>query len=332
MAKRDYYDVLGVSRTASSDQIRTAYRKLARKYHPDVNKAADAASKFKEATEAYEVISDADKRQKYDQFGHAGPGMPFGGQGAPGGGPGGGRAYTWNGQGGEGYGGPGGPGGVDFDDLFGRGGGGGGFSGMSLDDILASLGAGRRGKRGRATQQSAPQDMQHEVALDFLQAVRGTTVGLRLQSPDGRGGETINVKIPPGVSEGSKVRLRGKGSAGGDLYLITHIREHPYFRRDGADIYVDVPISMTEAALGAKVDVPTLDGTSTVTVPPGSSSGRNLRLRGKGIASAGAAGKGDQYVVLKVVVPKTISPKGVQLLKQFSEAEPFDPRAGVPWK
>jgi curved DNA-binding protein len=322
MAKRDYYDVLGVSKTASSDQIRTAYRKLARKYHPDVNKAADASAKFKEATEAYEVISDADKRQKYDQFGQAGPGMPFGGQS----GPGGGRTYTWKGRPDEGY---GEPGGVDFADLFGRGGGG-GFSGMSLDDILASLGAGRRGKRGRAGPQSEPQDMHHEVTLDFMQAVGGTTVGLRLQSPDGRGGETIDVKIPPGVSEGSKVRLRGKGSAGGDLYLITHIREHPYFRRDGADIYVDVPISMAEAALGAKVDVPTLDGTSTVTVPPGSSSGRNLRLRGKGVASS--AGKGDQYVVLKIVVPQALSPKGVQLLKQFSEAEPFDPRAGVPWK
>ncbi len=320
MDKRDYYDVLGVAKNASADHIRSAYRKLARKYHPDVNKAGDAASKFKEATEAYEVLSDSEKRAKYDQFGHAGPGMPFGAGQAPGGA----RTYTWTGRPGEGF---GGPGGVNFEEIFG---GGQGFAGMSLDEILESLGgAARRGRRGRGRPQ--PQDVEYEVTLDFMQAVQGATLSLRVQGANGQE-ETINVKIPAGVDEGSKVRVRGKGAAGGDLYLVTHIRTHPYFRREGGDIYVDLPIGITEAALGAKVDVPTLEGMTTLTVPPGSSSGRKLRLREKGIATAGSAARGDQYVVLKVVVPPSVSPKAGELLKEFDRAQPFDPRANVPWK
>lgn len=318
MAKRDYYDVLGVSKDASADQIRTAYRKLARKFHPDVNKASDAATKFKEATEAYEVLGDAQKRKMYDEYGFTGQGAPFGGAGPAGGQPG--RAYRWSGgQGGQG---------VQFnvEDIFG---GGQGFGGMNFEDLMEALGAGRRGgRRTRGVSQEPPSDIEYDLSLDFLEAARGTSVSLQLQGPGGE--QTLSVKIPPGVDEGSKIRLRGKGRAGGDLYIITHIREHPYFRRQGTDLLVDLPISITEAAIGAKVDVPTLEGTSTVAIPPGSSSGRKLRLREKGISSS--KGRGDLYVVLKVMVPPDVSEKGAELLRQFQATEKFDPRKDVPWK
>ncbi len=330
MAKRDFYDVLGVPRSASADQIKSAYRKLARKYHPDVNKAADASTKFKEATEAYEVLSDDEKRKLYDQFGHT----PPPGVGGPGGhrGPGGAQRYTWSG-------GQGGPGGqtINFEEMFG--GGGQGFGGMSFQDLMDALGGqmggqagGRRGgRRGRAAPQAQTQDIEYEVSLDFMQAIGGTVLPLQLQQPDGAT-ETISVKIPPGVGEGSKIRVRGKGGAGGDLYIITHIREHPYFRRESDDIYVEAPIGITECALGARVDVPTLDGMTTVTIPAGTSSGRKLRLRGKGVHRPGKTTPGDQYVTIKIVAPPSVSAKGAELLRQFDETDKYDPRENAPWK
>ena len=320
MAKRDYYEVLGLRRDATAAQVKSAYRKLARKYHPDVNKASDAADKFKEATHAYEVLSDAQKKQAYDQFGTDGPQGPFGGGGRPGG-----QAGNW-----------GGPGGAPFnvEEMFGRGGGG-GFSGMNLDDLMEALGAGRpRGRRARAAyeQQAPPRgaDLTHDLSLDFLEAVRGTTANLRLQSDSGEG-ETLSVRIPPGVREGQKIRLRGKGQNGGDLYIVVRIREHPYFRREGADIYVDLPVTITEAALGATVEVPTLEGPTQLKIPPGSGS-RTLRLRGLGVQGPEGSAKGDQYVVLKVAVPKTISEQGAKLLRQFQESDGRDPRKDAPWK
>jgi len=313
MAKRDYYEILGVSRSASADDIRASYRKLARKYHPDVNKAKDAEQKFREATEAYEVLSDPEKRKMYDQFGHAGP-QAAGGMGGPG------RVYT-----------NGGP--VDFDigDIFGRGTS--GFSSMGLDDILNALRGGGRARR-RAPQKGS--NVEYGITLDFMEAVRGTTATLKYLQP-GKSGqpETLTVKIPPGVGQRAKVRVREKGAIGpggaGDLYLIVHIRPHPYFRRDGNDIYVDVPISITEAALGAKVDVPTVDGMTTVTVPPGAGSGAKLRLKGRGIGKSGKD-KGDQYVQIRIVPPKSISNRGRELLGEFQQLEGEDVRAGVPWK
>ncbi len=328
MAKRDYYQVLGVSRDATEDQIRSAYRKLARKVHPDVNKSPGATEKFKEATEAYEVLSDAQKRRMYDQFGHVGPAAgDFGvGRGPDV------RTYTWTGTGGRGA-----P--VDFEEFFTGGGGGGGFAGMSLDDLLAALGGG--GRRGRVRE--APQrgqDMEYHLDLDLAQAFAGMTAALRARRSDASGretSETLHVKIPPGVREGSRIRVRGKGGHGpagaGDLYIVTHINPHPYFRTEGDDVYVDLPISLTEAALGAKVDVPTLEGMTTVTIPPGTASHRKLRLRGKGLGGTGGEkGRGDQYVVIRIVPPPTISSAGRELLMEFGKAEKFDPRADVPWR
>ncbi|HUS47621.1 MAG TPA: DnaJ C-terminal domain-containing protein [Phycisphaerae bacterium] len=316
MGNRDYYDVLGVSRNAGEAEIKSAYRRMARKYHPDVNKASDASDRFKEATEAYEVLIDPQKRKMYDQFGHARAGAAAG----PGA-----RTYTWTSTGAAPD--------FNFEDIFG--GFTSGFVGMGLDEILERLGGGpsrRSARRGPAPKGA---DLEYNLTLDFMAALRGTTAAIRLQSPDGES-ETINVKIPPGVHDGSKVRVRGKGNQGpggrGDLYIITAVRPHPYFRREGGDIYVDVPVSITEAALGAKVDVPTTDGMMTIKVPPGSAGSRKLRLRGKGAPSADGKTRGDQYVVLRIVPPEKISPRGADLLKQFDESEKFDPRANVPWK
>ena len=329
MAQKDYYEVLGVARNATDDQIKTAYRKLARKFHPDVNKAHDAADKFKEATAAYDVLSDAQKRAQYDQFGFAGPRAA--------GGPGGGQSYNWQGGGQGGQGMP-----FDFADIFG-GGGGSGFSGMGLDEILGSLrgggrGGARRGGRGRQAPPERGPDQEHPVTLDFMTAIKGGTTRLNVssQTPDGRTHrEALDVKIPAGVGEGSKIRLRGKGAEGsggaGDLYIVIHIAAHPYFRREGNDILVDVPVSLTEAALGAKVDVPTIDGMTTVVNPPGTSSSRRLRLRGKGVAGTSGE-RGDQYVGLQIVSPPAISPEGQELLRKFQAHEKFDPRGDVPWK
>ena len=321
MAKRDYYHVLGVDRGAGDAQVRSAYRKLARKYHPDVNKSPGAADRFKEATEAYEVLSDPQKRKMYDQFGHAGPGPGGFGPGGPGG-----RTYTWSSGGGDVP--------FDFEQMFG--GGGGGFAGMSLDDLLAALGGGRR---SRAHAASRGQDLEYVMNLDLPQAFAGTTAGIRLQhdgAPGQAAAETLQVKIPAGVHDGSRIRLRGKGAHGpagrGDLYIVTQIKPHPYFRTEGQDVYVDLPVSIAEAALGAKVDVPTLEGMTTVTIPPGTSSNRKLRLRGKGLGAASGEGRGDQYVVIRIVPPPAVSPAGQELLKEFEKREKFDPRAEVPWR
>lgn len=320
MAKRDYYNVLGVKRSATDVQIKAAYRKMARKFHPDVNKAPDASEKFKEATEAYEVLSDGKKRKLYDQFGHAGPGPNFTGAGRTG-------PYAR----------PGGrpQRGFNFNEFFGAGSS--PFMGMNLDDILESLRGRKSSRRSRSTrQQPVGADIKYDISLDFMQAVRGSTAMLHLQPTEiGQKEETIQVKIPSGVDEGSKVRVRGKGipspSGRGDLYIIIHVKDHPYFRRVAHDIYVDVPISIVEAAMGAKVDVPTIDGMMTVVIPPGTGGGKRLRLRGKGIAKPSKT-RGDQYVVIKVVPPQKISQRGKELLEEFEKIEDHDPRRSAPWK
>ncbi len=325
MAERDYYEVLGVGRSASQDEIKAAYRRLARKYHPDVSKAKDATEKFKEATAAYDVLSDPEKRKTFDQFGHVGPqGFPGQGRGGPRG-SGGPRGYTYSygpGQGAQEG---------NFEDVFSNS----PFAGMSLEELLGSLGGGfnRRGRRGKA-QAAAPQPempaAETEITLDFMEAVKGTTKMLQLQMPDGQT-ERIEVKIPPGVREGSKIRVRPKKGGFGELLITTRVREHPYFRREGHDIYIDVPVSVAEAALGAQVSVPTLDGTATVRVPALTSSGTRMRLRGKGVLDPKGSAHGDQYVVIKIVLPKTLSETGQKLVKELAESDPYDARKSVNW-
>jgi curved DNA-binding protein len=330
MPPRDYYDILGVSRGANEKEIKKAYRGLARKYHPDVSKDADAAEKFKEVQEAYDVLSDSSKRAAYDQFGHAGVGM---GAGATGSdydrwayGPGGARVHTWSNTGR--------PGEPDFDmsglfeQLF-RGGGRSGPQG--------GRGAGRRAQPARPTR---GKDVEHKVTLAFEQAVWGTTMRIQLQRPNPDGklqSETIDVKIPAGVTDGSKVRVRGKGDPGvaggpaGDLHIVVGVTPHAYFRREGNDIYLDAPITIGEAVRGTKITLPTIDGPTVVTVPPGTSSGQKLRLKGKGVPNPKRKDdRGNQYVVIKVIVPKD-PPGDIDEALDSLDKACGDPRDSLGW-
>lgn len=331
MAKRDYYEVLGVTKSATDDQIKSAYRKLARKYHPDATKNdPKLTERFKEAQEAYDVLGDSTKRKAYDEFGHAGVGAgaaaggdPFAGfrRGQPGRG-GNGAPHSWNA----------GPG-VSVED-FDFGGGGGDFGSIfeQLFGSRAAQGGGRQG-RGR-TRQPAPrgQDVDYPVTLTFEQAARGTSLPLQIN----RGGklETIDVKIPPGVKTGSRVRIKGRGEQSGgepgDLFIVTSVGPHPYFRREELDIYVDVPVSLYEALLGAKVEVPTLDGRLTLTIPPGTTGGARLRIKGKGVKRA--AEQGDQFVVVKIALPKGLDESDKELVQKLAAKHPIDARSDVPWR
>jgi DnaJ-class molecular chaperone len=336
MAKRDYYEVLGVSKGASADEIKRAHRKYARQYHPDMNKNnTSATEKFKEVQEAYDVLSDPEKRTLYDQFGHAGVegGAPAGaGEGHDpfeafrrGAGRGNGRRQQWRPspnvsvedfEGGEG----------NFADIFeqffgARGGAGGAPAGFG----------GRPGRAARPEPQRGA-DVEHVVTLSFEQAARGTTLPLQINR-DGKL-ETIEVKIPPGVKDGSRIRIRGRGQQAqgaepGDLYIVTRVEPHPYFRRDGLDILLDLPLSVYEALLGTKVEVPTLDGPVTLTIPPGTSSHAKLRIKGRGIERGEE--KGDQFVITKIVVPKNLDDEGREMVKRLQEKFPVDARADVRW-
>jgi curved DNA-binding protein len=331
MAKRDYYDVLGVSKTASQDEIRKAHRKLVRQYHPDVNKGSTKTEdKFKEVQEAYDVLSDETKRRNYDEFGHAGANM---GAGGPGGGGDPFEAFRRQ-QGGRGQqrwqAGPG----VTVEDFD--------TGSSQFSDIFEQFfGAGARGGRGgragaepraRARAPQRGDDIEYPVTLTFAQAARGMTLPLQI-SRDGKL-ETIDVKIPPGVKEGSRVRIKGRGQQvpggePGDLFIVTKVLPHPYFRREGIDILLDLPISVYEAMLGTKVDVPTLDGSVTLTIPPGTSSGSKLRIKGRGIERG--LEKGDQFVVPRVIVPKKLDDESKELVRELQARAPVDARADVKW-
>ena len=305
----DYYQVLGVSRTATEDQIRKAYKRIARENHPDVRPNDPAAAeRFKQASEAYEVLSDPDKRKQYDTFGaawkhagQAGLGGPF---------PGGGQQ-------------------VDLDEIFGRGGAG----GVDLEELLGGMfGGGRRARRGPTARRG--RDVRMEVTVPFMTAARGGTYDVRPAHPSG--GATLAVKVPPGIRDGGVIRLAVDGEPGlmvcpaGDLRLTIHVAAHPYFRREGNDLLLDLPLSFTEAALGARVDVPTLSGeTVTLTVPPGTSSGAKLRLKGQGLPDPKTNERGDQYAVVKIVAPKQVSGRARELLEQLDREAPAHPRAGL---
>jgi len=299
---RDYYEVLGVSKTAADADIKKAYRKLARQYHPDRNPGdKQAETRFKEVQDAYDVLSDKHKREQYDQFGFVGPGA------GPGGVPGG-TTFHWGG-------GPGGAEQIDpsqFEDILRHFGGFGGFGD----------GPGRRGRGSRRRPAAAPApENVPEVTIPLETAAVGGKVSLTVD------GQHIDLKIPPGVAQGQTMRLAGQGPGGEDLYIKIGVAKHPYFRREGDDIILEVPLSLPEAALGATVEVPTLDGPRLgVKVPPGTSSGARLRLRGKGIKG------GDQYIEIKIVAPAARDERSRQLLEEFSRLHPENPRRGPPWE
>lgn len=304
----DFYAVLGVKKNASADELRKAYKKLSRENHPD-RKPNDAAAseKFKQVQEAWDVLGDATKRQQYDQFGSAfGPNGPQFQQGR-----------------GRGSAGP-----VDFQEMFG--------GNVDLSDLLGGMfggGAGgpQAGRRGRAAQGA---NIEAEIEIPFVVATEGGMQDLQLD----RAGkvERLSVKIPPGVSTGNVIRLAGQGQAGrgggpaGDLLVTIKVAPHSYFRREGSDLLIDVPLTVSEAALGTKVEVPTLaEGPMVVTIPPGTSSGAKLRLRGKGVPDQKTRARGDLYVVIKLVLPPKLDDATRGLFEQIAAAAPYNPRASL---
>jgi len=325
MSKKDYYEALGISRNASVDDIKKAYRKLARKYHPDMNPGdAAAEEKFKEISEAYEVLTDPEKKKMFDQFGHAAFGQgDFSGQRGPGG-----ARWYWSGSGdpGGGF-----EGFDDFGSSFGE-----GFGSFSdiFSELFGASGGGRRAYT-RASRPGKGEDLQYSMQIDFMDAIRGKSATISVNT--GQGHETLTVTIPAGVNDGSRVRLKGKGGQGtaggppGDLFIITQVAPHPHFRREGDDISIDIPISITEAALGAQVTIPTVDGPTRLTIPPGTQGGQKLRLKGKGAPRLKGGGRGDMFAVVKIAVPKNIPEDGKKLLKEFGEQSAYDPRAGLGW-
>jgi len=319
--EKDFYAVLGVPADASADTIKKAYRKLARKHHPDAN-AGDSASerRFKEIGEAYAVLSDTEQRQQYDAV----RAMARGGARFTAGGPGGAGGFedVFGGL----FGGPGG-GNVRFSTS--------GPGGPSLEDLLGGVFGGRSAGGFRAPR--APrrgQDLQAEASLSFDQAVDGALLSLRVSDPDA-GVRSITARIPAGVRDGQKVRLRGRGQPGeagadnGDLVITVHVEPHPVFSLDGENVRITVPVTFTEAALGAQIEVPTLDGgTVRVKVPAGTPSGRTLRVKGRGVR--GAKRTGDLLVTLQVAVPKRVDGEAREALEAFRDAtKGEDPRADL---
>ncbi len=392
--KKDYYGALGVKKTASAEEIRKAFRKLARKYHPDVNPDKGAEEKFKTISEANEVLSDPKKRKVYDQLGFYSDNID----------PAAAEAYARGGSsGGFGGGTRGGEhqevpfdfGGFDFSDIAegarrsGGGGGGGGFR-----DIFSSM-FGNGMRQQTAQQQQEPgSDLEYQMNVGFWQAIRGAELQLSVPHLEscanchGRGylevpgecpqchgkgqvtqksgsmkfnvacphcggsgrnrtvcnvchgegrverSENIRVRIKPGTRDGQRIRLAGRGNAGtmgapaGDLYIIVRAGEHPVFKRDGDDIYLSIPVTVSEAALGSKVDVPTIDGRTQLKIPPGTQSGQKLRLREKGVPSAvNESVRGDEIVEVKVVVPTLRDEKSKEILRELAKLNPEDPRS-----
>lgn len=302
MSKEDYYQILGVSKNASDAEIKKAYRKLAMKNHPDKNRGNKKAEDlFKQASEAYEVLSDPKKRQMYDQFGHDG---------------------VRGGASGGGFGGFGG-GGFSMDEAlrrfmgeFGAGGGGfgGGFGGGGFEDFFGGGGfsQGPRPMRGR--------DYEHVLRIGFHEAVFGSKRDIDLED-----GKSISVKIPEGIKDGAKLKLKGKGGKGanggpdGDIYLIIKTATHPVFQREDDNIVIDIVVDLATAVLGGSIEVPTLKNKLKLKIPKGSQSGRVLRLAGKGVKRFNSSGHGDMLVRIKVEIPSELTKEQKQLFKDFAE-------------
>ena len=293
MRFKDYYETLGVARDASQDDVKRAYRRLARKFHPDVSKEANAESRFKEVGEAYEVLKDPEKRAAYDRFGKD---WKHGQEFRP--------PPDWERQ-------------FNF--------GGGGFSGTSgFSDFFETL-FGHGGARGGPVRARGG-DQSTKLEIPIEDAYRGATRNITLR------GRTLSVRIPRGITEGRRIRLSGQGGAGaaggpaGDLYLTVAYAAHPLFRAEGRDVHLKLPVAPWEAALGATVAVPTLGGKVDLKVPRGTRAGRTLRLKGRGLPGRP---NGDQYVALEIVVPPADTPEAEALYRKMAESMDFDPRAGL---
>ncbi len=370
-SKTDYYELLGVGRKANAKDIRTAFRKLARKYHPDLNPGDKSSEeKFKQIQEAYDVLSDSKKRQMYDQHGFYADNLPGGGPQAGADDRAGGGHFDFSG--------------FDF--------GGGAGAGTNFRDLFGQFFGGRGAGAGVQVEQERGGDLEYQLEADFWDAVRGGVKKISIvrldacgtchgtgavgspQSCNACGGtgaiqqsagkmrfnvpctrcsgsgkvhtacrtcggegrvrhtETIDVRIPAGLANGSRVRVPGKGNTGtmgapaGDLYLRVEIRPHAFFERRGDNLYTKVPVTVTEATLGAKIEVPTIDGRALVRIPPGTNSGQTLRLRDKGVANARTGRRGDQLVEVQVVVPQPTDERVRKLMHELSEIAPEDPR------
>jgi DnaJ-class molecular chaperone len=321
----DYYKILNVDRSASQEDIQKAYRKLARKYHPDMNPDDNAAKeKFKKIQQAYDVLNDPKKRQMYDQYGSdfesmgggAGPGAEW-------------QTFHGGGQGGFQD--------IDFSQIFGGQAGSGGAGGF--EDILRQFaGGGATGGRQWRRQQQTRRpggDLHHDLHIPFNTSITGGQAQLSVRRASGKV-ETITVKIPPGIENGKKIRLRGQGEPSatggppGDLLITVYVAKHPHFRRRGSDLEVSIPVTLAEAALGAKIEIPTPQGQIALTVPAGTSSGRRLRLKGMG-APTGKGGHGDLYAEMQIVLPESLDEDSQAAIRKLDERYPLEPRTGLKW-
>ncbi len=310
----DYYKVLGVSRDASPEDIKKAYKKLAARYHPDVNPDDKSAKeKFQKVQAAYDVLSDPEKRERYDRYGSAFESM--------GGGPGGSWQTYSTGPGGSFE-------GADFSEIFGSG----GLGGIDLESLFGGAAGGRgrhRPRKGRG------RDVQAELTIDFQTAVLGGMREIRLPSPDGKP-QDVSVTIPAGIEPEQKIRLKGLGAPGvgggprGDLFITVHVTPHPSYHREGRDLYVTLPVTIGEAVLGSTIDLPTPHGTISLKVPPHSSSGKQLRVRGFGMRPARGP-RGDLFVILSIVVPTELDDESRRLIEQFESRNPLNPRDQLSW-
>lgn len=298
MANKDPYDVLGVSKSATAQDIKKAYRKLSKQYHPDINKEESAKAKYQEISDAYDILGDEDKKAHFDRFGHADPNAGFGGGGG-------------------------------FS-------GGGGFGGGGFEDIFESFFGG--GRRRDPNAPRAGQDMQYTMRLKFREAIFGKEIEIsfRREEIDGKTNERVTkvkklkLKVPAGVDDGQQMRVSNQGAAGynggpnGDLYVVFDIIPDEFFERHGDDIYAEVPITFAQAALGAEIEVPTLHGKVRLKVPAGTQNGTNFRLRGKGAPRLQRTGHGDQHIQVRVVVPQKMNDAQRKAVKDYAKATEGD--------
>lgn len=314
MSKKDFYSILGVARTATPEELKKAYRKLAMQYHPDKNPGdKKAEEKFKEISEAYDTLSDAKKREMYDQFGHAGS-QGFGGAGGP---------FGGAGAGGFGGFGGGGQGGDPFQDIFGD---------VFGDIFGAGRGAPGAGPRGRRPQTKGA-DLRYTLSISFEDSALGCEKVISFMRQRGGKEESakLSVNVPAGVKEGQRLKLAGEGDSAlggnhpGDLYVIIAIQEHAVFKRSENDVTLDLPIIYTDAILGTNIEVPTLTGKAMIRIPPGTHSGQTFRLKGKGFPKLGGFGSGDMLVRILVDTPHNISSRQKELVEELSKSTEVTP-------